>query len=482
MSDAHSYYEDLILGYAADSLSADERAAIEAHLAACEPCRALLTEWRELADAVRTQANREAVTLPPLRLPVLPVLPALPVEMTKPSHNHQEHDAMFMPTNTAVYPNGHHNVGAHPRIRPLRGHTQMSPYSLTALAAWIAVLLFAATLIFGGDNAPALVATQTDEPLGTVYEVLAADGRFDLTVELIEQDEWLLEILNGDDPVTLFAMRDYTLQPMLNMLAEYEPEMTADIVKRLVWSGLRDAWSVEMMTAVARRNMAVSSREKMTLRSEWRRGIDRMVISFAVALDEDGELVIVDPGVPTVRAHILQGDIPASNGLIHVIDTPLVTHNLPILSDHYLDQTTLAAILRTEPEFSGFYGAFELSAWAQDVLKGPSFITLLIPTNEAVERWLDGRRFADFPREEIDQFILAHLLRGQWSADLLASAGSVRGTWEINGQTYSRQVTAALTEPTDGVVRLNDRANVTRTNNIASNGVYHVIDEVLYEE
>src|SRR5690606_9234497 len=108
----------------------------------------------------------------------------------------------------------------------------------------------------------------------------------------------------------------------------------------------------------------VSSREKMTLRSEWRRGIDRMVISFAVALDEDGELVIVDPGVPTVRAHILQGDIPASNGLIHVIDTPLVTHNLPILSDHYLDQTTLAAILRTEPEFSGFYGAFELSAWA----------------------------------------------------------------------------------------------------------------------
>ena len=50
---------DELAAYAVDALDPDERAAVEAHLDGCAPCRAELAEhWETLARVVRSRSMR----------------------------------------------------------------------------------------------------------------------------------------------------------------------------------------------------------------------------------------------------------------------------------------------------------------------------------------------------------------------------------------------------------------------------------------
>lgn len=51
-------YQESLPWYIANSLSDDERAVMERHLASCERCRAALEEWREMATALRRADER----------------------------------------------------------------------------------------------------------------------------------------------------------------------------------------------------------------------------------------------------------------------------------------------------------------------------------------------------------------------------------------------------------------------------------------
>ncbi|NWF69090.1 MAG: zf-HC2 domain-containing protein [Chloroflexi bacterium] len=68
----HQQWEDLLPFYAAGTLDASERAALEQHLAGCELCRQALMEWRVIGDAVRAEAQSWTHTLPMPRYELLP--------------------------------------------------------------------------------------------------------------------------------------------------------------------------------------------------------------------------------------------------------------------------------------------------------------------------------------------------------------------------------------------------------------------------
>ena len=65
---AHDRYEELVLRSLTEPLPYADRAALDAHLDACEQCRAALDEWRAISTAVKTAARKEAFSLPPLPL------------------------------------------------------------------------------------------------------------------------------------------------------------------------------------------------------------------------------------------------------------------------------------------------------------------------------------------------------------------------------------------------------------------------------
>jgi flagella basal body P-ring formation protein FlgA len=52
----HEKFEDLLLLYTTNSISAEQRHDLQAHLAQCSQCRQSLNEWRAIADAVKARA------------------------------------------------------------------------------------------------------------------------------------------------------------------------------------------------------------------------------------------------------------------------------------------------------------------------------------------------------------------------------------------------------------------------------------------
>jgi hypothetical protein len=62
----HDEWANLLPFYVTDRLSAEDRAAVAAHLAECTMCRAVVREWRAIAEAVQAEASMRAIALPPL--------------------------------------------------------------------------------------------------------------------------------------------------------------------------------------------------------------------------------------------------------------------------------------------------------------------------------------------------------------------------------------------------------------------------------
>ena len=59
-------WQDMLLAYVNGTLTPDEMAALEAHLAVCVDCQAALDDWRLLARAAKAEVEALIGHLPPL--------------------------------------------------------------------------------------------------------------------------------------------------------------------------------------------------------------------------------------------------------------------------------------------------------------------------------------------------------------------------------------------------------------------------------
>ncbi len=173
---------------------------------------------------------------------------------------------------------------------------------------------------------------------------------------------------------------------------------------------------------------------------------------------QGGELVITTDGDVSIDgAKIVLTDIGASNGVIHVIDKVLIPEG------------TLDIVLTAE-----HIGSFETLLTALDVanltstLKGEGPFTVFAPTDDAFDKLPDGVLPGLLANvTALTDVLTYHVASGMLFAADVVSMGSIT---TLQG--------GVLTVGTDGGVTING-ANIIMTDIEASNGVIHVIDEVL---
>lgn len=161
------------------------------------------------------------------------------------------------------------------------------------------------------------------------------------------------------------------------------------------------------------------------------------------------------------RAEITQTDIMASNGVIHSIDKVL----LPL---------SIAGHAVANESFSSLVAALTKANLVSAVDDDSQTYTVFAPTNEAFASLLSalGVTLNDLTAETLTPILLYHVVDGYVPASAV-TAGYVPTLSTAFGKNVSLQVS------TTGGVKLNNTVNVIATDVVATNGIIHVIDQVL---
>ncbi|NNK90846.1 MAG: fasciclin domain-containing protein [Acidimicrobiia bacterium] len=182
-------------------------------------------------------------------------------------------------------------------------------------------------------------------------------------------------------------------------------------------------------------------------------------------------------GVKLNESNVIQTDIIASNGVIHVIDAVLLPPGFgadDAMDDDMDDDMTDDAV-GTIVDVAVGAGTFDTlvaavtAAGLGDTLSGDGPFTVFAPTDDAFAALPEGTLEAlldDIPT--LTDILLYHVVAGEvLAADVvgLDSATTVQGS--------------DVTITVDGSSVMVDAANVVATDIIASNGVIHVIDAVI---
>ncbi|WP_440951888.1 fasciclin domain-containing protein [Methanococcoides sp. FTZ1] len=178
-----------------------------------------------------------------------------------------------------------------------------------------------------------------------------------------------------------------------------------------------------------------------------------------------GESVIftvTDDGVMVNDANVVQADIEASNGVIHVIDKVLLP---PSMMEEEMDIVDTAI---EAGSFTTLVQAVQV-AGLEDTLRSEGPFTVFAPTDDAFAALPEGtldELLAD--QEALAGVLTYHVVAGEYMAEDVVTMDSVETV----------QGSEIIITVTDDGVMVND-ANVVITDIETSNGVIHVIDAVL---
>ncbi len=279
----------------------------------------------------------------------------------------------------------------------------------------------------------------TEPALGNIVEVAEGAGTFTTLLAALDTAE-LTATLEGEGPFTVFAPSDEAFTAFLA-----EAELTADDL--LADPGLSQILLYHVVVGAEIGSADLTAGPFTT-------GADLT----AIAATEGGVAI---NGIDVVTA-----DVPASNGVIHVIDGVL----LP---------PTIA-------ELAGYAGGFDtlLTAVTQEGLAEPlsdaeGTFTVFAPTDTAFGDLLTALEItaADLLAFELEAFApyisLSKVLQYHVIAGAAVESGDVEDGFVTTLAGYS-----LLLDTTDGVT-LNDGPSVALADLKATNGVIHVIDGVL---
>jgi transforming growth factor-beta-induced protein len=282
----------------------------------------------------------------------------------------------------------------------------------------------------------------TEAPAPDIVDTAVAAGTFTTLAAALEA-AGLVETLKGEGPFTVFAPTDEAFAKLDKALLDdlLKPENKDTLVAILTYHvvpGKVTAADVVKLTSA------------------------KTVQGEEITIKVDGNTVMVND------AKVTQTDIPARNGVIHVIDTvilpPSVAEKLAAPAQDIVEVAVAAGNFKT------LAAALE-AAGLVETLKGEGPFTVFAPTDEAFAK-LDKALLDDLLKPENKDTLVAiltyHVVPGKvTAADVvkLNKAKTVQGeeiTIKVDGNT----------------VMVND-AKVTQTDIAASNGVIHVIDTVI---
>ncbi|KAL7466592.1 hypothetical protein ACHAXS_006888 [Conticribra weissflogii] len=198
------------------------------------------------------------------------------------------------------------------------------------------------------------------------------------------------------------------------------------------------------------------------------------------ALNGDDVMVTTADGVKVNGANVIEADVLANNGIIHVIDAVILPPEADV--DGVLIPTsagfTIVDIAGEVPQFSTLAAAIT-AADLNGVLSGEGPFTVFAPTDDA---------FAALPNGTLDSLLLPenkdalakilsyHVLQGNVRSSTIIDDVNVT---TLSGHDLHVHVSASASLE-EGTVQLNNgAASVFFPDFLASNGIIHVIDAVL---
>jgi uncharacterized surface protein with fasciclin (FAS1) repeats len=275
--------------------------------------------------------------------------------------------------------------------------------------------------------------TMQEEAMKDIVDIASEDGRFSTLVAALEAAD-LVETLQGDGPFTVFAPTDDAFGKLPDGTVE---ALLADIPT------LKNILLYHVVPGKVMASDVVSLDKAGTV------------------LGEDVKIKTMDNSVMINDAQVVITDIEATNGVIHVIDTVILPPErtasiVDIAVEDGRFETLVAAL-----------GAADLV----ETLMGEGPFTVFAPTDEAFAKLPEGtveNLLKPENKEKLQAVLTYHVVAGKYKAADVVGMNSAK---TVNGKSFS------ITK-SDGSVMI-DNARIIQTDVMASNGVIHVIDEVI---
>jgi len=251
----------------------------------------------------------------------------------------------------------------------------------------------------------------------------------------------LVTTLKGSGPFTVFAPTNDAFAKLEDGVLEVllaNPTVLADLLKYHVVSGKvlsSDLSNTSVQTLLSGKSISVSVANGVTLNG---------------------------------TASVIEADIEATNGVIHVIDEVLIPEGFELPKDN------IVSIAAQTPSLSILVEALSLFPNLVDALSSDGSFTVFAPTNDAFIALLGvigQENLSDIPESVIERLLKYHVISGAALMSTDLSDGQMASTLLSDDDKIKVQISGQS-------VKING-ANVTAANIEASNGVVHVVDAVL---
>ena len=274
----------------------------------------------------------------------------------------------------------------------------------------------------------------------TIMDLVAADARFK-TLAAAVNAAGLGEVLSGAGPFTVFAPTDAAFESLPEgtveaLITEEGKTSLISILKNHVVSGRADLSS-------ALGAGSISNLENNTLK-----------VTFS-----EGSVRVND-------AVLRQADVSTSNGIVHIIDSVLVpTKEGP---------TSILETANKAGSFKTLLAAVE-TAGLEDYLESGESVTIFAPTDAAFNKLPAGtveQLLKPENRKKLETVLINHALQGSVGAGTALSQGTAE---TLGNQTLTFKIQ-------EGRFQVNG-ITIDTVDLVCSNGIIHVVDEViLFEE
>ena len=304
-------------------------------------------------------------------------------------------------------------------------------------------ILFTAIAILAALVSPAAAQEQS------IAEIAVANGSF-TTLVAAASEAGLVDTLANDGPFTVFAPTDAAFAQLLSDLNVTAEELLADKA---------------LLTAVLTYHVVpgeVKSSEIAGLFDSSGAAFVETVNGSRVKITIDGSNVYVN------NAKVIAADVDASNGVIHVIDRVILPPG----------NLVNVAQANNTGQFDTLLAAATAAGVVDELSNGGPY-TILAPTDDAFAALLSalGVSAADLlaNTELLTSVLTYHVIPGEfYSGDITAAVDTNPGGFEaptLNGDTINVTVQG-------GFISV-DGATVVAKDIVASNGVIHVINQVI---
>lgn len=286
----------------------------------------------------------------------------------------------------------------------------------------------------GKDSKPDSKAKK--EGAGNLVETVVADGRFKTLATALTEAE-LLDVLSGNEALTVFAPTD-------EAFAKLPKKVLADLLKPENREQLIAVLTYHVTPGASGLGDALKAAEIATVQG------DKVEVAFSEGLIRVNDATLVD------------SDVRASNGVIHVIDSVLLPPK-PL-------EPTIATVAADAGNFGTLLAAVKAAGLAE-TLAGDGPFTVFAPTDEAFGKLPKGTVETLLKEENRDQLVAiltAHVVAGKVSAGDALNAGVAKS---LGGSELRFGVKK-------GQLQVNE-ATIQSVDIDGGNGVIHVIDAVI---